>query len=366
MDFRHLLWGRSSLISLFAALWKQPDQFDWITNYIIESGMVRSAQLTMALVASSAALIPVTLLAYRHDAGNGLPAIALGDAVYPIAVAVFWLRRWPTRRQSEVMSAIGLLGIAAWSLAQSDAAAALLACSAGAITGGYLAFFHSFKAMTANFLVFIVVAVMAAARMARDTDPVDAMSGFWIVWFLNLAVPVGIRGMSRAMQRYSVRSDEDPLTGLLNRRGFIKMITRRVNSAPTTDTHLIVLMVDLDNFKRINDTYGHPTGDRLLISVAKLLRSHSCPDAAICRAGGEEFLVASTSAGADAFAMADALCVAVGALSPPVTASIGTSRAELEISRHTATEDFIDCAIAAADEAMYTAKRQGGNHAWHH
>lgn len=365
MNLRHLLWGRSSLISLLAALWRQPDQFDWVTNYIIESGMVRSAQLTIALVSLSSTLVPVTLFADRHHAGNGLPAIALGDVVYTIAVAAFWLRRWPTRRQSEAMSAIGLLGTVAWSLAQSNAAAALLVCTAGAITGGYLAFFHCFKAMVANFLVIVVIAAIAAARMAHDAAPVNAISCFWVVWFLNLAVPVGIRGMSRAMQRYSVRSDEDPLTGLLNRRGFIKAITRRVNSAPASGTPLVVLMVDLDNFKRINDTHGHRTGDRLLVSVAELLRSHSAPDSAICRAGGEEFLIASTAAGADAGAMADALCEAIAALSPSVTASIGSARVEMEISRHRVAEDFIEYAIASADEAMYTAKRQGGNQAWH-
>jgi diguanylate cyclase (GGDEF)-like protein len=51
-------------------------------------------------------------------------------------------------------------------------------------------------------------------------------------------------------------------------------------------------MVDLDDFKRVNDTRGHPAGDRALLAVAELLRRHSPPTAAICRAGGEEFLIA--------------------------------------------------------------------------
>jgi diguanylate cyclase (GGDEF)-like protein len=365
MNSRHLLWGRSSLISLLASWWRQPDQFDWVTNYLIERGVFRSAQLTMALVASSAALIPVTLLVDRHNVDKSMLAVAIGDTVFTVAMTAFWLRRWPTRLQSETAALAGLLGITGWSLAQSNPAAALLACGAGAISGGYLAFFHSVKSMALNFSVVIVVAVIAAVRMADDMNPVDVISGFWVVWFLNLAVPVAIRGMSRAMQRYSVSSDEDPLTGLLNRRGFIKMITRRVSSAPMTDTHLIVVMVDLDDFKCVNDTHGHPTGDRLLVSVAELMRIHSSPDAAICRAGGEEFLIALTSAAADAFAIANTLCTAIAELSPPVTASIGTTCAELETPRQPEPEYLIECAIAAADKAMYSAKRKGGNQARH-
>jgi diguanylate cyclase (GGDEF)-like protein len=363
MRVRHLLWGNPSLMSLLTDQWNQPDQFDWVTKFLRERELVRPTQMAMALVATSAALVPVTLMAGRHRSATDLLIFGAVTAVFSVGMTVFWLSRWPTRRQSEITAVLGVVCIAAWSLAQPNAAVALLVCTAAAITGGYLAFFHSVKTMALNFGVAIVVAAIAAARLVRDTTLVTAASAFWVVWFLNLAVPVGIRGMSRAMSRYATSSYEDPLTGLLNRRGFLKRVARRLANAPITDTHLIVLMVDLDNFKRVNDTHGHVAGDQVLIAVAELLRQHTSATAAICRAGGEEFLVALTSNAAELSAIANNLCIAIAALSPRITASIGTTAARLADLRQPMSASTIEQIICLADRAMYAAKRNGGNQA---
>ncbi len=123
------------------------------------------------------------------------------------------------------------------------------------------------------------------------------------------------------------------------------------------------MMLDLDDFKHINDTQGHTAGDRLLQVVAGLLRDHSPADAIICRAGGEEFLVALTCITDDVAPLATRFCAAVARHPSGVTASIGTAYAELRLLRTAEGNHLIQELTALADSAMYAAKRRGGNQA---
>ncbi|MGB3352388.1 MAG: GGDEF domain-containing protein [Mycobacterium sp.] len=319
----------------------------------------------MAIVASSAALVPLSFLGGLR--WPPLPLIALGvvGAIITIGMTAFWLARWPTRRQSEAAVTTGVLLIAVWSLAQPTPAVALLACTATAVTGGYIAFFHSTKLLLFNFVVAIAIATTASWRLAGATTVGTAIAAFWLVWFLNLTVPLSIRGMARAMGTFAMRSDADPLTGLLNRRGFAQRVSSELVGPHSTGRHLILVMVDLDDFKLVNDTHGHAAGDRALQAVAELLRQHSPPGAAICRAGGEEFLIAVITDGNTAGSIAAQLCTAIAALPHEVTASIGTSGMPLQTLRGRSSGSLLDELIAAADAAMYAAKRNGGNRVQH-
>ncbi len=181
------------------------------------------------------------------------------------------------------------------------------------------------------------------------------------MWLINITVPLAIRGTSRAMSHYAIRSDEDPLTGLLNRRAFLEVVERRLIAEMVSD-HLVVIMVDLDDFKRVNDTHGHAEGDRVLLRVADILREHAPTNAAICRAGGEEFLIAMATHHDEAAAIATPLCEAIAARLGDVSASIGVAaapRTGVQAARRPL--EMIDELIGAADLAMYEAKRSGGN-----
>ena len=124
------------------------------------------------------------------------------------------------------------------------------------------------------------------------------------------------------------------------------------------------MMLDLDDFKRINDTHGHVVGDQTLLAVADLLRHLLPPTAAICRAGGEEFLIALTSVNMDVTSLAARLCAGIARITPRVTASIGTASAELHrVSGPGGAACLIDRLVRLADSAMYVAKRNGGNQA---
>lgn len=344
--------------------WHQPDQYEWITGFLRERGVLHSAQLILATVAASAALVPLALLLEESRPGAGLIIAPCAGGALTLLMAAIWLRRWPSRRESQTAAVLGLACIAAWSQAQPNAALATNVCMAAAITGGYFAFLHSGKLLIVNLVVAITIDALTAVRLYRDTDLATAVSSFWLVWFVNLSVPIAVRGMALAIRLYATRSSQDPLTGLLNRRAFLNAVTALLADADLTKTPVIMAMVDLDNFKTLNDTHGHAVGDRTLRSVADILRNHTTPGAAICRAGGEEFLIAVAGAATDPATLAARLCSAIAELSPAVTASIGTATAA---TPRPATAAFIDEIIAAADKAMYAAKRLGGNsahHAW--
>jgi diguanylate cyclase (GGDEF)-like protein len=153
----------------------------------------------------------------------------------------------------------------------------------------------------------------------------------------------------------------DPLTGLLNRRAFMSMLVAEVERCRRYHLPLSFLLLDIDHFKSVNDTYGHSTGDRVLTLVGAHLRSAlRTPDSA-ARWGGEEFVIAlkNTDLGGGAV-VGDRLCRSIRELSTPtdqgvllVTASIGLSSLQLG--------DSAESLIERSDQAMYAAKVAGRN-----
>lgn len=340
--------------------WSEADNFDWTTEFLTQRGLLRSAQIVMAIVAGSAALAALSFLGGVRWDTWAVIVVGLGGVAFTAAMTAFWLTRWPTRLQSQASIVLGVTFIAVWSITQSTTALAILACSATAVTGGYIAFFHNARLLVFNFVVAVATAVVATWQLGSETNVATAVAAFWLIWFVNLTIPLAIGAMARAMGTYADRSHVDPLTGLLNRRGFADAVRRHVADASESESHLGLLMVDLDDFKLVNDTQGHAAGDRALQQVADLLRQHCPRTAAICRAGGEEFLVAVSTRPDGAEALARQLCHAVAEL-PHLTASIGISCLSLDRIGHRESATALDELIAAADAAMYVAKREGGN-----
>jgi diguanylate cyclase (GGDEF)-like protein len=109
-----------------------------------------------------------------------------------------------------------------------------------------------------------------------------------------LTVPFGGQILVRLLWNDAVSTD--PLTGLANRRGFRRSARTLIRAAARRGTaHFSVVMIDLDGFKRLNDTLGHAAGDRLLVEVAASIRTVGGPGILAARVGGEEFLVAQAS-----------------------------------------------------------------------
>jgi len=162
-------------------------------------------------------------------------------------------------------------------------------------------------------------------------------------------------------ERDSLRRDAqiDPLTNVLNRRSLENTVRQRCQARERFG----VLFMDLDHFKSINDRYGHESGDRVLISVASVIKNGLRPGDIVGRYGGEEFVAIVAGAGPEsARLVAERLRMAVEEMHPPspgpktVTISIGTTVFDPRQLEETPSE-----LVHRADLALYAAKRGGRN-----
>jgi diguanylate cyclase (GGDEF)-like protein len=170
----------------------------------------------------------------------------------------------------------------------------------------------------------------------------------------TLAKLAGARiGLLRVMAETQLQASTDALTGLLNRRSF----SARVAAVPPHLYPVAVAMADLDHFKKLNDTYGHETGDRALRLFSRVLRDSLRSSDVASRYGGEEFAIAfpdcSTADAARVLntvrAQLDA-AITVGGL-PKFTVSFGLTESE-------PGEDLLG-ALRRADDALMRAKHEG-------
>ncbi len=172
------------------------------------------------------------------------------------------------------------------------------------------------------------------------------------------------RGLERVNEQLTRMSITDALTQLSNRGHFDLMIDEEIRRAQRVEKPLSVLMLDIDHFKQVNDTYGHPFGDECLRLVAATLKQHGQRAGdVVARYGGEEFVIALP--GVDphqAGEQAERIRMAVAALHP----ACDETRLDLTISIGVATlQPPMACSptrlLAAADAALYRAKRNGRN-----
>jgi diguanylate cyclase (GGDEF)-like protein len=152
----------------------------------------------------------------------------------------------------------------------------------------------------------------------------------------------------------------DALTRVLNRTGLDEALARHFGSRQTPP--LTMLAIDLDEFKRINDSHGHATGDLVLRAVADTLTRHVRPSDLVARTGGEEFVVCSATGDAGAaLALAERLREAAAALATVATDGRTRVRCTLSVGVSAPFAALIDRprAEAEADRALYAAKRAG-------
>lgn len=157
----------------------------------------------------------------------------------------------------------------------------------------------------------------------------------------------------------------DMLTGFYNRRYLQVVFPKLVAQAQRDNNHISAILIDIDYFKKINDTHGHHTGDMCLAHFSDELRKYSRANDYLFRIGGEEFLILSTTADIDgSYQFADKLRLAIAQtpatyknISIHLTISCGVSLADPTDS----SESVITQMLSLADKAMYAAKEQGRN-----
>jgi diguanylate cyclase (GGDEF)-like protein len=347
---------------------QQSDQFDWFSAYLKDRGLETQWRVATVGFTVLLAALPIVMLwsPYGPDhAGTVVLSIAAAGA--GLASASVWVIRWPSRRQSLLFCVLSTGSIAASSLAQSNAYAGLEACHIFAIIGGFIAYFHTAEHLVANLVVALTCAGVMAHQLAVTTGDIALVVASLItVTAVNVGVPFGIHSLVHTLRTDLRSSDRDSLTGLLNRRSFYQSVHELLNRRRSAaGQYLVVVVIDLDDFKQLNDTWGHATGDQALADVGAALRQHCRTTSVIARTGGEEFVIADIDGAPDAAAMTERLRRAIAGLPIEVTASIGTASATLDTVAGHADRQLIDALMNAADGAMYDAKRAGGNQICH-
>lgn len=168
-----------------------------------------------------------------------------------------------------------------------------------------------------------------------------------------------IRDLQSRLQEQAIR---DALTGLFNRHYLDETLPRELSRAKRDGYPLALIMVDIDNFKQVNDTYGHSAGDEVIRSLAAILRQGAREGDIACRYGGEEFVIALPHMGIEA-ALARAEKLRIEAAAKPVRH--GEFDIMFTISAGVAAYPFdaadIETLIVRADLALYVSKEDGRN-----
>lgn len=173
------------------------------------------------------------------------------------------------------------------------------------------------------------------------------------IWFLTtLLLTVLLCYQVKKTQTFKKLSYLDHLTGLLNRRGFDKALDQEFKRSQRLGHPFTLLSIDLDHFKRFNDTHGHPAGDKLLQSLAAVFKKQVREIDLVSRTGGEEFIVLLLETDKKAaYLVAERIRQAFANESPWQTISLG-------IASYPADADTITLLLQKADRALYQAKEK--------
>lgn len=179
---------------------------------------------------------------------------------------------------------------------------------------------------------------------------------FWII--ANLSTT--FTALNHAKNQLEISANTDFLTGLNNRREFIRRVIPLLAQTKRTPTPLAVAMIDIDYFKNINDKFGHDVGDRVLVHVSQHIKSTLRATDIVARWGGEEFCIFAYNAPREeAVALFNKLAQSIAAqpiqidqVDISITVSIGVT---------TLVNDDLDALISNADHLLYQAKHNGRN-----
>ena len=222
-------------------------------------------------------------------------------------------------------------------------------------TGVALAGFYVFTALDAGMCLtrtasacHVLLAVLACSAALIHQGPTGAYAAV-VIAGTTVVVALG----SGWLLRVAASADADPLTGLPNRRRLDVVLQTAVDRAQRTRSPLSVALLDIDNFKAVNDTLGHDEGDRLLLSVTHAWRSQLSPGDFLARQGGDEFVVVLPGSGrTEAFARVERMLAAM-----PTGSSCSAGVSDL------GDGESLSVLMRRADAALYEAKRAGRNRA---
>ncbi|WP_225729096.1 MULTISPECIES: sensor domain-containing diguanylate cyclase [unclassified Nocardia] len=363
IDTAHVTTERGSGLGvglrLLRAWWGEGVDYRWVVGAIESRSALGVLKFAIGLCGVVTPIMSVLIAVSPAGPENSVARttlwlLALAGLVWGLR---WWVLPWPGEAESLLLIASADLCVTAVSVLSPGLVVRSVGMVQLLIVGVYVSAFHSPKVLAAHTLWSIATAVTVSVPLLTGGDATSAA-----IMLLGMAmavvVPPGLQ-----FCYWVLRSDmlSDPLTQLWNRRGLdyhSAILLGRPGALP-----ICVIMVDLDRFKAVNDTFGHYAGDEVLVRTAARLRGTAPADSVVSRVGGEEFAIVLRAPAAGAVEVADRLRRAVagpiGSMS--VTASIGVARAEVRETGHRYGQQLMRELIRSADSAMYRAKQRGGN-----
>ncbi len=265
--------------------------------------------------------------------------LTIGVLALAVAVGLWIFARIVPATLIQVLMALSAVTVSVMVANARTSAGAMLAAFAYPWTAMYMAHFFSRRAVLAQALL---ISVGFAVGLI-----VGALPNMAIVWVIVTgtvwSTALVLANLSASLRR---RADTDPLTGLLNRGGFLALAARERAIAERTHTPMALAVLDLNGFKQINDRLGHAAGDRLLADLGREWRERLRPGDILARHGGDEFvLLLPATSSREAGGVLERLRVE----DFPVDWSVG-------ISEWLPSED-LDACLARADRSLYSVKQ---------
>ncbi|CAM4281903.1 GGDEF domain-containing protein [Nocardia ninae] len=349
----------SSYLRLLRDWWRDGVDYRWVVNALADRSALGVVKFAIGLCGLATPLISV--LVVTSSAG---PQSMFGRTVLwcIVALAAVWVVRWwwlpwPNRVESLTLCLIGDVCITVVCVLSPGYVVRSVGMMLLLIVGIYVSAFHSPQVLAAHTAWSLASAVVLSIPLFGVGDAASA-----VIMILGMVaatvVPPGLQ-----FCYWMLRTDmlSDPLTTLLSRRGFEYHSAMVVGGAGPVP--VCVMMVDLDRFKAVNDTFGHAAGDEVLVCTADRLQHAAPARSIVSRLGGEEFAVVARLPAPNAVDAAERLRAAVaepvGSIS--VTASIGIAVADAGADGYSRSRQLVQDLIRCADSAMYQAKQRGGN-----
>lgn len=350
--------------SMFRRWWR--DQVDY--RHLVETFGSHGALGPFKFMLGAGGLVMVSIAV--------LASVAQGDVAGPVqgiieaTVAGLWTLRWwflpwPREYESLVWIVLFDLDTTVNDLLAQDRVIGVTGVVLLTAMGGYVAVFHGPRILALHIVWTVLTSVLLAGLMINGSLPGNGGTrrsdiALGLVVVLVMVVVVGVILPFVQFSNWLLRVDAllDPLTGLLNRRGLDSHLAPRFGRAQRRTAFIATL--DLDRFKTVNDRFGHPLGDEVLIRTAQQLREAVDADALIARTGGEEFVVVGRLR-EDVAAMGERLRRAIESMSDlPVTITASVGVAVLEAGQPYSEAGYHSL-FRSSDSAMYGAKHRGGN-----
>jgi diguanylate cyclase (GGDEF)-like protein len=279
------------------------------------------------------------------------------------AVLEFQRRPGPSRAvwtaPALVFAAFALLSEAPWHAAASDALySAVNALIAIAIIGRGVRHVRRAGWLLAGCYLVAATTLMAKAGTGGASGGMLHLGTYVLIVAGSFAFL--LMHKQRADEESARLATTDPLTGVFNRRTFIELAEQELARSDRASTPLSIMMLDLDHFKRVNDTFGHLAGDEVLVAFTRLVRDCVRRGDLVVRYGGEEFCVLLP---ATPLSAASALAERIRArcAERPLTSKAFKVTVSIGVTATDGADTKLTHLLARADEALYRAKDEGRN-----